>query len=115
MFFQLQELNNRLENASQENKDLVIKVSSLEETVSSTDSERKTLQEKFDAVTEEKATNENEIASLIESLQALETEKQVCYLCISLRAVTDFLAFFWIILTASLAVHQHAWKTFIFN
>ena len=79
-----QELNNRLEISSQENKDLFNKVSSLEDTVSSAHSERKELEEKLETITEEKSASENQEASLKESLQRLEMEKQVCLYC-SLR------------------------------
>lgn len=87
----MQELNNRLENVTQENKDLLHKVSSLEETVSSADSESKTIQQRVNALTEERNAIENEVTSLRESLQTLETEKQVCCFLIALRVVNLYL------------------------
>lgn len=86
-----EELNNRLENVTQENKDLLHKVSSLEETVSSADSESKTIQQRVNALTEERNAVENEVTSLRESLQTLETEKQVCCFLIALRVVNLYL------------------------
>ena len=74
---QTQELSNKLGCSVQENKDLFNRVSSLEESISSTDSERKALEEKLGAFTEEKSASENLVASLKDALQTLETEKQV--------------------------------------
>lgn len=71
----LQELSNSLDNVTQERGDLVNKVSSLEESISSADQERKILEDKMNALTEEKDEVEKKLASVTESL---ETEKQVC-------------------------------------
>lgn len=74
--FVLQELSSRLDNTTQEKNDLLNKVSSLEDSVSSTDSEKKIWEDKMNALTEEKAEIENKLASMTESFEA---EKQVCY------------------------------------
>ena len=92
---QTQELNNKLGCSAQENKDLFNRVSSLEESISSTDSERKELKEKLGAITEEKSANENLVASLKDALQTLETEKQVRFqktwnTCFVLRTSSPF-------------------------
>ena len=75
--FLSQELSSRLDNATQEKNDLLNKVSSLEESVSSADSEKKIWEDKMNALTKGKAEIENKLASVTESLEA---EKQVCYI-----------------------------------
>ena len=73
--FFLQELSNRLDDVTQEKSNLLSKVSSLEESVSSADQERKILEDKMNAFSEGKDEVEKKLASVTESL---ETEKQVC-------------------------------------
>ena len=75
--FLLQELRSRLDNATQEKNDLLNKVSSLEESVSSAGSEREMWEVKMNELTDEKAEIENKLASMTENLEAT---KQVCYL-----------------------------------
>ena len=64
-----------MDNATQERNDLVNKVSSLEESVSSAGSEREMWEVKMNELTEEKAEIENKLASMMENLEAT---KQVC-------------------------------------
>ena len=77
-FFFIQELSNRLDDVTQEKSNLLSKVSSLEESISSADQERTILQDKMNALTEEKDEVKKELGLMTESL---ETEKQVC--CVS--------------------------------
>ena len=74
-FFFVQELNNRLVDVAQEKSNLLSKVSSLEESVSSAHQGRTALEEKLNALTEGKVEVEKELGSVTESL---ETENQVC-------------------------------------
>ena len=75
VFLLVQELSNRLDDATQEKSHLLSKVSSLEESISSADQERTILEDKMNALTEGKDEVEKKLASVTESL---ETEKQVC-------------------------------------
>ena len=75
VFFFVQELNNRLDDVTQENSNLLSKVSSLEESISLADQERTILQDKMNALTEGKDEVEKKLGLMMESL---ETEKQVC-------------------------------------
>jgi len=77
LFFFVQELSNRLDDATQGKSTLLSKVSSLEESISSADQERTKLEDKMNALTEGKDEVEKKLASVTESL---EREKQVCYL-----------------------------------
>ena len=74
-FFFMKELSNRLVDATQEKNNLLSKVSSLEESISSAHQEKTILEEKMNALTEGKDEVENKLESVTESL---ETEKQVC-------------------------------------
>ena len=60
VFFFVQELNNRLDDVTQENSNLLSKVSSLEESISLADQERTILQDKMNALTEGKDEVEKE-------------------------------------------------------
>ena len=75
LFFFVQELSNRLDDATQGKSTLLSKVSSLEESISSADQERTKLEDKMNALTEGKDEVEKKLASVTESL---EREKQVC-------------------------------------
>jgi len=74
-FFFVQELNHRLDDVTQEKSNLLSKVSSLDESISSADQDRKILEDKMNALTEGKDEVEKKLASVTKSL---ETEKQVC-------------------------------------
>jgi len=74
-FFVVQELSHRLDDVTQEKSNLLSKVSSLDESISSADQDRKILEDKMNALTEGKDEVEKKLASVTKSL---ETEKQVC-------------------------------------
>ena len=75
VFLIIQELSNRLDDITLEKSNLLSKVSSLEESISSADQERTILQDKINALTEEKDAVEKKLGLVTESLK---TEKQVC-------------------------------------
>ena len=82
----MQELSNRLVDVTQEKSNLLSKVSSLEESISSADEERTILEDKMNALTEGKDEVEKKLGFVTESLS---TEKQVC--CVrnlSVRSLT---------------------------
>ena len=76
VFLIIQELSNRLDDITLEKNNLLSKVSSLEESISSADQERTILQDKINALTEEKDEVEKKLGLVTESLK---TEKQVCF------------------------------------
>ena len=71
----MQELSNRLVDVTQEKSNLLSKVSSLEESISSAGEERTILEDKMNALSEEKDEVEKNLGSVTESLEA---EEQVC-------------------------------------
>ena len=73
--FFVQELSNRLDDVTQEKSNLLSKVSSLEESISSAHQERTILKDKMNSLTEERDEVEKKLEAVTESL---ETEKQVC-------------------------------------
>ena len=71
----MQELSNRLDDVSQEKSNLLSKVTSLEESVSSAHQERTILEQKMNSLTEGKDEVQKKLGLVTESS---ETEKQVC-------------------------------------
>ena len=74
----LQELNSRLDRATEEKKDLLSNLSTLEDRILSAENESNVLREKLKSLMEEKTGIENEMRLVRETLQTTEKEKEVC-------------------------------------